>query len=222
MFGRIFRSRVTVGVVSAGLAASVVGGFALAAIPQSVTTQITTCYPKTGATKVLRVIDYQSGQRCTASENTLSWQANGMHWRGAWSSATAYAKHDVVASGGSSYVAVVGGVNHAPPNSTYWAVLAAQGPAGPAGPQGAMGPSGPPLSPPTLITVARSGIHETLTPGNIMWIAGGNVANCLDLVVHLETSTSTNLVANFYSRSPTTGTPSWHMGTVPAVSDGAN
>jgi len=110
-----------------------VGGFALAAIPQSVTTQITTCYPKTGATKTLRVIDYQAGQRCTAGENTLSWQANGLHWRGAWSSSTLYAKHDVVASGGSSYVAIAGGVSHAPPNPTYWAVLAAQGPVGPAG-----------------------------------------------------------------------------------------
>lgn len=133
MISRILRSRTTIGIVSAALGASVVGGFALAAIPQSVTTQITTCYPKTGATKTLRVIDYQAGQRCTATENTLSWQANGLHWRGAWSAATLYAKHDVVASGGSSYVAVLGGVNHAPPNATYWAVLAAQGPPGPVG-----------------------------------------------------------------------------------------
>lgn len=128
MLGRLFRSRVTVGIVCAALGASIAGGIALAAIPQSVTTQITTCYPKTGATKTLRVIDYQAGQRCTASENTLSWQANGLHWRGAWSATTPYAKHDVVTNDGSSYVAVLGGANHVPPNATYWAVLATKSP----------------------------------------------------------------------------------------------
>ena len=145
------RSRILVAVVSCLVTAAVVGGFAVAAIPQSVTTQITTCYPKTGATKTLRVIDYQAGQRCTANENTLSWQANGLHWRGAWSSSTLYAKHDVVASGGSSYVAILGGVNHAPPNSAYWAVLAAQGPIGPQGPVGPRGKSGKSLPTPSQI-----------------------------------------------------------------------
>lgn len=41
-------------------------------------------------------------------------------WRGAWSSATAYAANDVVSSGGVSYIAVAASTNQAPPNVAYW------------------------------------------------------------------------------------------------------
>ncbi|MBN8974223.1 MAG: hypothetical protein J0H51_19710, partial [Rhizobiales bacterium] len=51
----------------------------------------------------------------------------GVSFKGAWSSATAYAVGDVVAVNGTSYVCVLAHTNHAPPNSTYWSVFASKG-----------------------------------------------------------------------------------------------
>ncbi len=56
----------------------------------------------------------------------------GMVWRGAWSSATAYASGDGVSSGGSSYIATAANTNSQPP-SANWNLLAQQGAAGSAG-----------------------------------------------------------------------------------------
>lgn len=142
MVGRIARSRVTVGIVCTIFGATIVGGFAWAAIPGSGSGIITACYPTSGATKgQLRVIDYQSGARCTASERVLTWQSRGMRFMGAWSSTTSYGRDDVVTRKGTAYVATASNLGATPPGSS-WATLAAQGPQGPAGPTGPAGPEG--------------------------------------------------------------------------------
>jgi hypothetical protein len=51
-------------------------------------------------------------------------------WRGAYSGGTTYNPFDVVSSGGSSYVCILASTGNAPPNATYWNVLAAAGAAG--------------------------------------------------------------------------------------------
>lgn len=56
---------------------------------------------------------------------------------GAWSGATAYAVGDVVTLSGSSYVCVLAHTNHAPPNTTYWQLLASIGGTGLTGATGA-------------------------------------------------------------------------------------
>ena len=80
-------------------------------------------------------------------------------WRGAWSSATAYAVGDAVTKDGSSYVANAAGTNHAPPNASFWDTLAAKGDTGATGATGATGPAG---FSPSLSTSAPSG-DVTLT-----------------------------------------------------------
>ncbi|UEM08245.1 hypothetical protein J4G43_025830 [Bradyrhizobium barranii subsp. barranii] len=54
--------------------------------------------------------------------------------KGAWSGATAYTVGDVVTLNGSSYACILDHTNHAPPNATYWQLLASIGPAGNTGP----------------------------------------------------------------------------------------
>ncbi|HEY8998148.1 MAG TPA: DNRLRE domain-containing protein [Edaphobacter sp.] len=85
------------------------------------------------------------------------------NYTGNYTSTTNYARNDAVSYDGSTYISLVAGnVGQTPSSSpTYWAVLAAQGPAGaagaagpqgaagpvgPAGTPGAMGPQGPPVS----------------------------------------------------------------------------
>ncbi|MFM8238227.1 MAG: hypothetical protein ACKOBG_10830 [Actinomycetota bacterium] len=96
---------------------------AWAAIPSTTSGRIVACYPKTGA-KVLRVIDAQAGGTCSASETKVAWTADGMRFRGGWSSSTAYAKSDVVAANGGTYVAVAPSTGKAPLTSpAVWVVL---------------------------------------------------------------------------------------------------
>lgn len=66
------------------------------------------------------------------------------NWRGTWSSATAYsaATFDAITFNGSSYVAIANSTNQAPPNATFWQLLAAKGDAGATGPAGATGAAG--------------------------------------------------------------------------------
>ena len=63
---------------------------------------------------------------------------------GNYSSATNYGLHDAVSYGGSTYVSLVAGNAGQTPDvsPSYWALLAARGPAGPQGPAGAQGPQG--------------------------------------------------------------------------------
>lgn len=67
------------------------------------------------------------------------------NWRGTWDSATAYsaATFDAVTFNGSSYVAIANSTNQAPPNATFWQLLAAKGDTGATGPAGATGAQGP-------------------------------------------------------------------------------
>jgi hypothetical protein len=67
--------------------------------------------------------------------------AGGIEWQGTWNSSTAYVADDAVYYNGTSYVAIASSTNQAPPNATYWDVLA-QGGAGPTGPTGATGNTG--------------------------------------------------------------------------------
>ena len=67
------------------------------------------------------------------------------NWRGAWDSATAYsaATFDAITFNGSSYVAIANSTNQAPPNATFWQLLASKGDTGAAGSTGATGAQGP-------------------------------------------------------------------------------
>jgi hypothetical protein len=66
------------------------------------------------------------------------WQKTGGTWNfigiqkgfslpAPWSSATAYLPFDVASLGGTSYVCILANTNQAPPNATYWTVLAGVG-----------------------------------------------------------------------------------------------
>lgn len=75
----------------------------------------------------------------------MAW-SKGYRYRGAWVSTTTYAALDVVASGGSSYLARARSTGEQPSaSSDSWGLLAARGATGPVGsqgPQGAQGPQG--------------------------------------------------------------------------------
>jgi hypothetical protein len=128
---RKLKSRPAIAVVSFVVGATIAAGVAWAAIPSSTAGTITACYPTSGTDKgALRVIDYQAGAHCRAGEAMVKWQADGMRWRGAWSSTKTYFAGDVVARAGSSYIATTTSSNVMPPNTTYWAVMAAKGASG--------------------------------------------------------------------------------------------
>ena len=121
------RSRIMVAVVSCLVTAMVVGGFAVAAIPNGNT--INACRNKT--TFVLRVIDKDLGQTCTSSETALSWSS--WRWRGPYGATTGYKVGDVVRLNGSSYLAkgpAAPPLGIAPTNTSYWALVAAKGDSG--------------------------------------------------------------------------------------------
>src|SRR5207344_569174 len=63
-------------------------------------------------------------------------------WRGDWSAALTYAASDAVGHGGASYVCRLGNTGQAPPNATYWDLMAQKGDPGAAGATGAQGPQG--------------------------------------------------------------------------------
>jgi hypothetical protein len=130
MLGKL-KSRSAIAVIALFVGAAVAGSVAWAAIPSSQTGTITACYPTSGPAKgTLRVIDYQTGAHCGAGQAMVRWQSDGMRWRGSWSSSTTYYAGDVVASSGASYIATRTGTNVAPPNSMYWALMAAKGEGG--------------------------------------------------------------------------------------------
>ena len=136
---------------------------ALCAVPLSVlpvvagaveTDRITVEDPSTGTVKF----------KVTSDGNVTAAQYNGdgakltnvAHFKGAWSSATVYAKDDCVSYGGSTYIALQPSTNAQPDvSATSWSVMAqkgadgapgaagATGATGPQGPQGIQGPQGP-------------------------------------------------------------------------------
>jgi YVTN family beta-propeller protein len=101
--------------------------------------------------------------------NTTDWALldQGVNWKGAWSSVTAFLPGDAVSYLGASYLATLASTNKVPSsNPTYWAVLAAKGATGATGPQG---PGTPQLSKANIgklrwdLDPARGG---TVTVGN--------------------------------------------------------
>ena len=86
--------RIIGGIVAGAL---LVGGLALAAIPNSVTGTYSVCANKT--TGALRAIDTQAGKKCTAAEKLISWQqgvsASGL---GAAGGAAACSTHGAASS----------------------------------------------------------------------------------------------------------------------------
>jgi hypothetical protein len=88
--------------------------------------------------------------------------AEGLVWRGAWSSSITYAIDDAVSVGGSSYIAILAGANNPPATSpTYWNVLAAQGAKGDQGIQGIPGPSVPYAMAAGTVTMPTSATQAT-------------------------------------------------------------
>jgi hypothetical protein len=131
---RLVKSRPAIAIVAFIVGATVAVGVAWAAIPGSTTGTITACYPTSGSNKgVLRVIDEQAGANCGTGQAKVRWQADGLRWRGVWSSTGTYYHGDVVAHDGSSYVATRPSHAVTPPHANYWALMAAAGAAGPSG-----------------------------------------------------------------------------------------
>ena len=118
------RSKVVIGV--AGLTVGLGVSAAWAAIPSSTSGRIVACYPKTGP-KTLRVIDFQAGGRCSASEKQISWQADGARFRGTWSASAPSAKGDVATADGEAYAAVGPSTGAVPAQSpAVWAPIASK------------------------------------------------------------------------------------------------
>ena len=80
----------------------------------------------------------------TGSTGAAGPPGQGYTWKGAWNSGTAYVPYDSVSNAGSSYVCTVGNTNQAPPNTSYWNILAQQGVIGNTGPAGPTGSTGTP------------------------------------------------------------------------------
>jgi hypothetical protein len=118
------------------------------AVAMAETDRLTVEDPSTGAVKFKVTSDGNvTGALFTGDGAALT---NVPHFKGAWSSVTAYAKDDCVNYGGSSFIALAASTSAQPDvTPASWAVLAAQGSAGaagstgPAGPQGTAGANGP-------------------------------------------------------------------------------
>lgn len=95
-------------------------------------------------------------------------EVSSFNWRGAYDNSASYAVGDAVSSAGSSYICIAPTTGHAPPNATYWDVLAGKGDAG------ATGSSGAAVDPSKLVLVedfcGSSSIVTTSTPvGELGW-----------------------------------------------------
>lgn len=187
---QLVRSRPAIAIVAFIVGATVAMGVAWAAIPGSANGTITACYQTSGSQKgVLRVIDEQSGANCGAGQAKLRWQADGMRWRGVWSSANTYYGGDVVAHDGSSYVATRPSHGLTPPTANYWALMTAAGATGASGatgPTGATGPSGPGVCGGwPHIDIDWSGCRLDKANLDNMVFEGGNLTNALLSGAHL-------------------------------------
>jgi hypothetical protein len=77
-----------------------------------------------------------------ASAGTGGGTGDSINWTGAWSNTTPYSVDDAVSYLGSSYICTSAHTNQAPPNASYWDVLASKGDQGDTGPQGDQGIQG--------------------------------------------------------------------------------
>lgn len=80
-------------------------------------------------------------------------------YQGTWSSATAYVVNDAVSYNGSSYICILAHTNQAPPNATYWGVIASKGDTGATGAQGIQGPPG------SVSTIVATDITDSTATG---------------------------------------------------------
>lgn len=95
------------------------------------------------------------------------------NYLGTYSSVTNYAATDAVSYSGSTYVSLLGSNHGNPPDTspTYWAVLAAQGPAGTVGATGLQGPAGAAGNPGTPGPAGPQGAPIAFAGG---WLASQN------------------------------------------------
>jgi hypothetical protein len=110
-----------------------IAGFTMAAIPNSSTGVITSCYSQ--ATGTWRPIDSERGAKCKSSELTLSWNQQGLPG----------ATGPAGPSGPQGPVGPIGpaGPQGEPGIQGPMGLAGAMGPAGPGGPAGPVGPAGP-------------------------------------------------------------------------------
>lgn len=103
-------------------------------------TSSATSEPGVGATWTTYWTLFAQAGQTGATGATGATGTNGTGWvdanKGAWNGVTAYVVGDVVQTNGSSYVSVLAGTNHEPPNATYWSVLVARGDTGATGAAG--------------------------------------------------------------------------------------
>jgi hypothetical protein len=146
------------------------------------------------------------------------------NWLGAWSASTTYhsATFDSVSSGGSSYVAILDGINHVPPNATYWQLLAQAGTNGTSGSNGTNGTNG--VNGATWFSAA--GVPSSGTGAD-----GDFDLNTTTQDVYRKASGVWSIIANIKGATGATGTAgvagaagaTWYQGAgVPSAGTGAN
>ena len=122
---RSLKARLGIATVAFVMGATVAAGVAFATIPDSSTTQITACSPKSGPKKgAVRVIDAQKGAKCGAGETTITWSSRALTWQGQWKATAAYVGNDVVGYQGAAYVAAKASKNVSPTTKGSWGLLA--------------------------------------------------------------------------------------------------
>jgi len=139
----------------------------------------------------------------------------GVNWLGTWSGATTYAIRDAVAYLGSSYYAIASSTNQAPPNASFWNLLAEKGANG----TGAG----------SVTSVDVSGGTTGLTTSGGPVTSAGTITLAGTLAVTnggTGVTTSTGTGANVLSTTPTLTTPvqasyeDWTGIAAPAYSEG--
>ncbi|MEW6521912.1 MAG: carbohydrate-binding protein, partial [Thermodesulfobacteriota bacterium] len=104
--------------------------FSASAIAEGITPESTAVTSATEASKIV----------------FIPFHGNKVHWKGEWTTGTAYNQGDAVQFDGSSYYAKKSHTSTAadyPPNPIFWDLMAAEGAVGPQGDQGIQGEVGP-------------------------------------------------------------------------------
>jgi hypothetical protein len=120
----------------------------------------------------------------------------GINWLDTWSSATTYAIRDAVTYNGTSYYAITANTNQAPPNATYWNVLAQKGADGAGGVSSITGTT-------NQITASSSTGAVTLSlPSTINVNTSGNAATATSATSATSATTATNIAGGAVSQIP--------------------
>ena len=136
---------------------------AYAAILNSSNGIVSACYSTSSG--ALRVIDAQSGGKCSTGEKPLRWNSRNLTYRGAWAALITCQPGDVVVLSGSAWVAVIASKGVRPGTDGSWSVLASAGAQGARGDSGLQGPPGPATS---YLHLKRGGV----TMGSVTQIDG--------------------------------------------------